>query len=86
MYISASATSRLTNPDRVGPNRVNPPGARNTFIAVISVSDCPTWMASTPPYAFHHHFAMPSVCGRAWNISANGAPAIRTMVSATRTI
>jgi hypothetical protein len=29
---------------------------------------------------------MGSVCGSAWNISASGAPAISTMVSATRTM
>jgi len=27
---------------------------------------------------------MPSVCGRAWNINASGAPAIKMIVTATR--
>ncbi|WP_410593573.1 hypothetical protein [Amycolatopsis sp. lyj-23] len=86
MYISASATSRLTNPLTVGPNKVNPPGARNTFIAVTNASDCPTWMARQPPPAFHHQKATPSVCGVTWHMSAIGAPAIRITVSATRTM
>jgi hypothetical protein len=47
--------------------------------------DWATWMARTPPKAFHHQWAMPSVCGRAWQISARGAVTIRMVVRATRT-
>ena len=43
------------------------------------------WMARHPKNAFHHQYATPSVWGRAWNISASGAPAISTRLSATRT-
>jgi hypothetical protein len=67
-------------------NTVNPrSGVSSNLMAVTKVRDCPTWMARQAPKVRHHQRAMPSVWGRAWNISAIGAPAIRTRVSMTRT-
>ena len=43
-------------------------------------------MASNAANVRHHQRAIPSVCGSAWNIKAIGAPAINTMVNATRTM
>jgi hypothetical protein len=44
----------LTSPLVVGPNTLNPPGARNTRIVVIKARLWMTWMARHPPKAFHH--------------------------------
>lgn len=87
-YINASVTSTLTRPLSLSPNNPpepNPPGVKNTRTPVIRARDCTTWMASTPPKAFHHQRAMPSVCGKAWQINAKGAETIRMIVKATRT-
>ena len=62
IHSSPPVAIRLTTPSGVGPKKVKPPSEKNTRSAVISVSDWPIWMPSTPKNARHHHQATPSVC------------------------
>ncbi|MGW4213460.1 hypothetical protein ACWEIJ_36120 [Lentzea sp. NPDC004789] len=85
IHSSAPVTIRFTMPSGVGPKKVNPPSAKNTRNAVISASDWPSWMPSTPKNARHHQRAIPSVYDKPWPARNSGAPASSTTVSATRT-
>src|SRR5579884_2182254 len=80
-------TKRSTSPPvEARPRLAGPPVARNTRRAVTSTRDWATWVPTVAAKARHHHRAMPSVWGRAWQTSATGAATTRMTVSATRTI
>jgi len=67
-------------------NTENPrPGVSSRSTAVTRVRLCTIWVARHAPKVRHHQRAIPSVWGRAWNINAIGAPAIKITVNRTRT-
>jgi len=57
---------------------------KNSRAAATSTTAWAAWIARIAANARHHHRAIPSVCGSAWQASASGAMAISTTVSISR--